>query len=220
MVAPHANPSSIRVKFQGQTALHIDSKSGDLVLATRAGDVRFHKPVVYQPSSSRSSLVTRHLSLVDGHYRLVGNQMTFEVGAYDKTKPLIIDPIMSFSTYLAGSVEDSGNAIAVDASGNVYVAGLTHSPDFPITSGAFKKTCGSSAVPCVDFENPLDAFVAKLGADGSLIYSTYESNCGGQFRQCLRHWIYGVLRFPRYARRRTDHLPSRAWEFVWGRICH
>jgi hypothetical protein len=185
VVAPHANPNSIALKFQGQTPLHFDSRSGDLVLATRAGDVRFHKPVVYQPSLPRSSLVSRHLSLVDCHYRLVGNRLTFKVGAYDKTKPLIIDPIMSFSTYLAGSVEDAGNAIAVDASGNVYVAGSTLSPDFPLTSGAFKKNCGSPSNACVDFESQPDAFASKLSPDGSLIYSTFLGGGGADVAKAI-----------------------------------
>jgi hypothetical protein len=95
---------------------------------------------------------------------LAGNRVTFEVANYDKTRPLVIDPTLAYSSYLGGGSYDSGEAIAVDASGNAYVTGFTASSDFPVTSGAFQTTYGGNQ----------DAFVSKVNATGSaLIYSAY-----------------------------------------------
>jgi hypothetical protein len=94
----------------------------------------------------------------------------FEVAAYDPTRPLIIDPVLSYSTYLGGSGEDLGLGIAVDGTGNTYVTGSTGSTDFPTTSGSLQPTLGVV----------LDAFVAKLNAAGSaLAYATYLGGNSG-----------------------------------------
>jgi hypothetical protein len=147
--------------------LHVNA-TGDLVVGTDYGEVIFHKPVVYQPalaSAAGLSLVTRHSSLVEGRYRLdVDNRIHFELGRYDRRRPVVIDPVLAYSTYLGGSGGDAGNGIAVDAAGNAYVTGFTTSSDFPTTPGAFQTTSGGS----------YDAFVSKLNAAGSaLLYSTY-----------------------------------------------
>src|SRR5262249_7600436 len=97
-------------------------------------------------------------------FRLLSeNTVGFETGAYDTALPLVIDPILSYSTYLGGSGDDEINAITLDSDNNILVTGQTQSPDFPIAS-AFRGTQASFT----------DAFVSKLSADGSqLIYSTY-----------------------------------------------
>jgi hypothetical protein len=172
VVSPHAQPSSIALKFEGQTTLRIDSKSGDLVLETQAGDLRIHKPLAYQLSPSGATPATHRLPVRDAQFRLVGDRVTFKVGHYDKTKPLIIDPVISFSTYLAGSVQDTGNAITMDSAGNIYVAGSTASPDFPVTSGAFQTT-SRLTIPQPGYGIAPLAFVTKLSPDGSLVYSTF-----------------------------------------------
>ena len=86
----------------------------------------------------------------------------FNVPEYDKTRPLIIDPVLVYSTYLGGSGMDGGRGIAVDSSGNVYVTGVTWSTNFP-TQNAYQGTYGGNG----------DAFVTKLNPSGSLVYSTY-----------------------------------------------
>jgi hypothetical protein len=149
---------------------------GDLVVQTGGGDIRFHKPIVYQPDLaskedlSGSSHVTRRSSRVDGRYILTAsNQVRFALGAYDRSKPLVIDPVLSYSTYLGGSSGDGGYAIAVDFSGNAYVTGFTASTDFP-TANPLQATLRGS----------YEVFVAKLNAAGSaLVYSTYLGGSDG-----------------------------------------
>ena len=145
--------------------------------------VRFHKPVVYQEVDASWSATAR-----SGH-RLVSttaifrrplrseaeNQVTFRVGAYDRTKPLIIDPVLTYSSYLGGSSPDEGHAIAIDASGNAYVTGPTVSLDFPRVnqaSGACEGSCGQGPYT--------DVFVTKINASGTaLVYSSYLGGSGG-----------------------------------------
>jgi len=139
--------------------------------------VRFHKPVVYQPAADAANPKSKiqNRQLLDGRYILTAdNRVHFEIPNYDKSRPLVIDPVLVYSTYLGGSNGDSGNGIAVDSSGNAYVAGITYSTDFP-TANAFQPAnpqgqCsdGNSNYPCGA------AFVTKLNAAGTaLVYSTY-----------------------------------------------
>ena len=176
VVAPGADPRQIAldvgaglVPAQGHpqgVPLRIGT-DGDLVVGTDGGEVIFHKPVVYQPATYNELRTTngggRHL--VEGQYVLRGdNRISFQLAAYDRRRPVVIDPVLAYSTYLGGIADEFADAVAVDASGNAYVAGLTDSSDFPTTPGAFQTTPGGNG----------DAFVSKLNAAGSaLLYSTY-----------------------------------------------
>jgi hypothetical protein len=156
IVAPGADPKAIALSFSGGK-LQL-TEAGDLVLTTATGDVRFQKPVLYQEIQGRKQPVA-------GRYTRQGAEhIGFEVGAYDATRPLVIDPVLSYSTYLGGSDWDGGNGIAVDTRGQVYVTGWASSDDFPTTPKALQRVRSGG----------LDAFVVKLNAAGTaLIYSTY-----------------------------------------------
>ena len=125
--------------------------------------IRQHKPVVYQE-------IEGGRREVEGRYALrSGGRVGFEVGEYDPSAALIIDPVLAYSTYLGGSGDDTGTGIAVDSAGNAYVTGFTASTNFP-TANALQSTFGGG---------PADAFVTKLNASGSaLVYSTYLGGTG------------------------------------------
>jgi len=168
VVSPGADSKAITLAFDGVDGAAIDGL-GDLVLRADGSEVRLRKPVVYQEHDGRRAVIpTRYVLKAE-------RQVAFEVAAYDATKPLIIDPVLAYSTYLGGSADDQGLAIAVDAQGNAYVTGDTGSADFlqgdpfPTTSGAFRTT-------------PAGIFVTKLNADGSaLLYSSYLGAAGSDF---------------------------------------
>ena len=177
VVAPGADPHLVALNIEGAERMHIDPQ-GDLVLSSDGGHVRLHKPAVYQPTTDSGPRTTGNLQssignrqFLNGRYILTAkNQVAFEIGAYDRSLPLIIDPVLSYATYLGGSGYDEAISIAVDASGNAYVGGETSSPNFPTTEGAFQET--SSPTSC--------AFVTKIAPDGSsLVYSTYLCGSDG-----------------------------------------
>ncbi len=181
VVAPDADPRSIVIAFDGdglqrvgnRTALRIDN-SGNLVIRSDGGEVQFHKPVIYQEASGLARGTPR--SHVDGNYVLLSdNRVGFEVGSYDLHQPLIIDPILSYSTYLGGSFWDEAVNLATDDAGNAYVVGITYSADFPTTSGAYDTACGTdgSCDTSVSGDSFADVFVTKLGPTGTVVYSTY-----------------------------------------------
>ena len=183
VVAPGTDPNMIRLAFDGlvgatgRSPLQIDI-DGDLVLQTGSGELRFHQPRIYQDIDGSKQSIAGHYVFLDSETADSGLRATevgFEVAAYDTSKPLIIDPVLVYSTYLGGSNGDSGSSIAVDAEGNVYVAGTTSSADFPIASESFQTLCHNQ---CLVWG---EAFIAKLAATGSdLIYATYLGGSQGE----------------------------------------
>ena len=159
IVAPGADPGTIKLAFAGAEQTTVDAR-GDLVLKTAGGPLRFQKPIIFQINDGG-----RRHPVEGGYVHRSPHQIGFRVGAYDRTRPLIIDPVLSYSTYLGGSGVDGGNGIAVDATGAVYVTGTTSSTDFP-TVNAVQPTPNESGSD--------DLFVAKLTPDGTaLVYATY-----------------------------------------------
>ena len=188
VVAPGADPHSLVLSVDGAQKVEIEGQ-GNLVLRADGGDVRLHKPIVYQPVAppfraaqanaglkpgATSDAFNRQSStgnrqLLDGRYVLLAsNRIGFEVGAYDRTKPLVIDPTLSYATYLGGSDFDTPQGIAVDFAGNAYVVGITASSDFP-ADRPWNAPHGGG-----------DVFVTKLNAAGSdLVCSAYLGGSGG-----------------------------------------
>jgi len=166
VVAPHADAKPLRLHFAGAQHLSLTS-SGDLTVKGKNGEIAFHKPVVYQLRDGLREPVPGRFQL------LARNDVRFTLDGYDHTRELVIDPALAYSTYLGGSGSDAGIAIAVDAAGDAYVAGATSSTDFPVTSGAFQQTNGSTPPGRV-------GFITKFNPKGSaLIYSTYLGGTSG-----------------------------------------
>jgi hypothetical protein len=157
VVRPGADHRQIMLGFEGADRLEVDAQ-GDLVLYTAAGDIRQRKPVIYQDVEGVRKAIAGGYVLTDRHL------VSFRVASYDANRPLVIDPVLSYSTYLGGSGQDEAARIAVDAAGHAYVTGFAESANLPTTLGAFQTTSGGAT----------DAFVTKLNPAGSgLVYSTY-----------------------------------------------
>ena len=154
VLKPGADVKSVRLRFSGTEKPHTD-RSGNLML----GDLRMMAPTVIQ---GKKTITARYKMLASG-------EVAFEVGAYDQRQPLIIDPTLVYSTEMGGGNEfNRGNAIALDASGNAYIAGLTYADDFPVLSPAF-----------AGYQANFDGFISKLNSTGTaLIYSTYIGGSG------------------------------------------
>ena len=167
VVAPGSSPSKIQIAFQGAKNIHTDA-DGNLVLSVAgSADLRLHKPIAYQQVGTEKQLVAANFVLKGK------DRVEFGVGNYDPSLPLIVDPILSYSTYLGGSNIDGGNAIAVAPDNTAFISGGTFSTDFPTAHPLQPSHLGPD-----DFDQ--DVFVAKISADGStLLYSTY---LGGKFQ--------------------------------------
>ncbi len=178
-VAPGAQPSQIALSFQGASTR---IESGDLMLSTDQGDVRFHAPRVYQQDGNAQKTVT-------GSFRqLADNKIGFAIGDYDHSRELVIDPVLSYSTYLGGStgVESFVN-LAVDSSGLIYLAGSTNSTDFPPTvptTPAFQPQLGGAGAQNIFIAviNPTLTETTQAGYTTSqLLYATYLGGSGSDF---------------------------------------
>src|SRR5262249_23171654 len=119
MVAPGADPDAIRLSFEGADGVELDGR-GDLRLYSATGEVRQRKPVVYQEMDGQRQPI-------EGRYVLKGTtpQVTLQVGPYDRSRPLVIDPVLDYSTYLGTGSIDYALGVAVDDSGSAYVTGAT-----------------------------------------------------------------------------------------------
>jgi hypothetical protein len=170
VVSPGADPGAISLAFEG--AVPVIDDHGDLVLKVGQDEVRLRKPVVYQETGEHSG----GRRYVDGQYRLTADgQATFLLGSYEKRRALVIDPILTYSTFLGGSSSDGAYGIFVDAAGNAYVTGGTTSADFPVPLG-FQTTYGGTNPNCT--EEPLfqcgDVFVTKVNPTATaIVWSTY-----------------------------------------------
>ncbi|HWS88887.1 MAG TPA: SBBP repeat-containing protein [Pyrinomonadaceae bacterium] len=230
-LAPGANPGVIEMSFGGADGLEL-AEGGDLLIHAAGSRLVQKRPVIYQEGGGARVEVA-------GRYVLRGeSSIGFEVGEYDATRPLVIDPVLSHATYGVSAADIKfdaagnlyviggprgavgggsagerdivvskftpsadgglslayttrfggggfdGGGVAVDRSGNVYVAGVTNSTDFPVTPDALQPKLNrgtpdtSDAGTCCRDIPPQDAFVARLGAAGELLYASYFGGSG------------------------------------------
>src|SRR5262249_6894955 len=152
VVAPGADPRQIRLRFDGAESLRLDDE-GNLVISVEGGELVQAAPRVYQEADSGRERVSGAWALRNE------TEAGFAVSPYDTTRALVLDPVLSYSTYLGGFDNDWAYAIAVDGSGSAYVAGHTLSTDFPTEH------------PYQTDQPDQDVFVTKLSPTGnSLVY--------------------------------------------------
>jgi Beta-propeller repeat len=158
IVAAGASAEPIRLGFSGARRITTDA-SGNLLLSSAAGDVVMHKPAAYQEIDGQRQNVTAEF------VQESNNRVAFALGTYDRSRELVIDPSLSYATYLGGSNEDEAFAIALDGSGNAYVTGQTKSPSFG----------GKAAGPT------FNVFVTKVNSTGKapLVYTDILAATGG-----------------------------------------
>ncbi len=174
VVAPGADPEMIAMKFEGADGLEVDGQ-GDLIIRVSGSEIISRAPVVYQELNGGRRTIPGRYVLRDTSSSGSGRAnalVGFQVAAYDPDAPLVIDPVLSYSTFLGGSDGDFGYAIAVGSGGEIYVTGKTFSTNFPAMDAL--QILNRNGNP-----GPTDAFVTKLNASGSaLIYSTYLGGTG------------------------------------------
>lgn len=164
LVAPGADPGDIKLNFAHADDM-VRQPDGAFVVQHGLHEWRLHAPIAFQEADGR------RVEIHSRYVRLAGLGLGIEVGHYDVTLPLVIDPILSYSSYLGGDGQDEGFGIAIGPAGDVYLAGRTHSGDFPVVNpvqGALGQGDNPSSLPSDD------AFVTRMDRGGTqLIYSTW-----------------------------------------------
>ena len=157
VIAPGTDPRPIRLAFGGADRIDVGS-GGELNVRVGGEEVVLRKPVIYQTDDTGRRVE------VAGSYQLRGrDQVAFNVGTYDATRPLVIDPVVVYSTFLGSSGGETGYGIAVDGTGNAYVTGQTTSVNFPSTKSIRTGINVFSG----------EVFVTKINPTGTeLVYST------------------------------------------------
>ena len=172
VLAPGARPDAIRLRLYGASKPEI-AANGDLI----AGIVRQPRPFAYQDVDGRRVEVESKYTLKPG------GGIGVDVGRYNPALPLVIDPVLTYASYLGGTVNDGVASVKVDAAGNLYVAGFTSSSAF--ISGGAQPTYGGNNSTTRQMRMG-DAFVAKLSPAGNaLIYATYLGGAGEDFASSL-----------------------------------
>jgi len=167
-IAPGADPSQAQLEFDGSQKVELSS--GSLILKCQGGSVRFEAPQMYQELHGRRQPV-------EGRFALrASNRVGFEVGAYDHSRELIIDPIFSFGTFFGGTGNDTFPSIAVDIVGNIYAAGSTTSPNLPVTALPNTTVFQPLLNPAANAQN---VFLLKLNPQGGANAVEYVTYLGG-----------------------------------------
>ena len=167
-VAPGADPRQVRLRIESEGKLVV-GRDGAVQVRLEDDNLKLLKPIVYQLSNGRRTSVPGRF------VRLTRDEVGLRIGPYNHRKPLVIDPVLSYSTYIGGSGADWGEGVAVDSAGNAYITGDTTSLDFPALNGY--SASGNANGVC---------FISKLDPTGkTLLFSTYLGGTGGD-------WCFGV----------------------------
>jgi len=160
-VTAGTDPKIIAWRLEGAERIYVDS-SGDLVLTVGGSEVRLQQPRAYQMDGKQQ----RGISI---RYRVHGQKVSFALGKYNRHQKLVIDPVLTYSTYLGGGGGDAAISVAVDSMGDAYVTGVTASTNFPITSASYQPTYAGDG----------DVFVTEFNPAGNaVLFSTYLGGSG------------------------------------------
>lgn len=163
-LAPWTDPGSVRMEYEGEESIRL-GEEGSLRVGTSLGELVEEAPVAYQ-------LINGRRISVPVRFTLQGDGIGFEVGTYDRSRELVIDPTVRLGSYIGGNGPDEGRGTTVDSTGNVYVVGTTKSFDFPTTTGAIRHQLDS-------VNGSFDIFVSKFDPTmRRLIWSTYLGGSG------------------------------------------
>ena len=161
VLSPGADPKLLSFRVTGADTIDLDD-GGNLCLKVGGGTVELHKPTIYQEISG-----VRHE--IGGEFNRRGdNEIGLAISEYDSAQPLVIDPVLSYSTLIGANNSTQVQGVAVDSSGNVYITGTTSATNYPTVKAFQSKNDGYS-----------NLFVTKLNAAGDVIlYSTYLGGSG------------------------------------------
>ncbi|RMF92364.1 MAG: hypothetical protein D6734_12380, partial [Candidatus Schekmanbacteria bacterium] len=165
VIKPGADLSKIKLRYEGIKGLERDEE-GNLIIVLSDGNIIQRKPHIYQ-------IINDEYINIEGGYKIFPDNRTcgFEIASYNNDYPLVIDPILSYSSYLGGNRKEIGNSVAVDDNGNLYVIGKTASSNFPLAS-AFQTSLKETAYAPQTITS--DAFITKVDPTGNtLLFSTY-----------------------------------------------
>ena len=168
IVSEGSDLDKVVLSFEGLESLEVNSK-GDLVLYSQRGIIVQRRPLIYQN-------VQGNRRIISGKYILRGrNQVGFQVASYDHEMPVVVDPVIHYSSYFGGSGDDLSKTVDVDSNGNTYIAGRTLSTDLQMANSSQMGLGGG-----------FDVFVAKFDSSGSLEYSTYIGGGGDDKAEYIR----------------------------------
>lgn len=174
-VAPSANPDAIAMQYEGAEKLYLSG--GNLIIRTSVGEIVEQQPYAYQErDTGRSAVAVR--------YRLHGDRVSFAVGDYDTTQPLVIDPVLHFSTYTGSAADNWGTTATYDYEKNTYTAGLVFGTGYPVTTGAFDMSANGNG----------DVGIFKFDSTGTRrIYATYLGGANADMPHSMIVNAFGEL---------------------------
>jgi hypothetical protein len=160
-VSAGVNPKVISWRLEGAEGIHVDSR-GDLVLSVGGSEVRLQQPRAYQLEDGQQ----RDIPI---RYRVHGQKVSFALGKYNRLQNLVIDPVLTYSTYLGGTGSETAYSVAIDSAGDAYVTGVTASTNFPTTASAYQPVYAGDG----------DVFVTEFNPAGTgILFSTFLGGTG------------------------------------------